>query len=61
MSNKRNCKNCLWYDKCGQDSACEYFEAASDADSIEELTKAYTRDLRERHDYYVGQVEEQNS
>jgi hypothetical protein len=61
MSDKRNCENCLWYDKCGQGCACEYFEAASDTDNIEGLTNAYTRDLRERHGYYVEQIEEQDS
>lgn len=53
-----DCKNCIWFDKCGCDHVCEYYETAG----LEEAASRaeYAIDLLERDILYRKQVEEQN-
>lgn len=57
----KTCSNCIWYDKCGDGKACEYYTPSSqeeeEADGIEE----YTSDLRTREALYDEQIKEQQS
>lgn len=54
------CKNCIWFEQCGQDCACSEYEPASIGESEEALIDAYIADLTERHELYAEQLAEQN-
>ena len=54
------CKNCIWFDQCGQDCVCGEYEPASIEESEEELINEYIADLAERHEVYAEQLAEQN-
>ena len=53
------CKNCIWFDKCGCDAPCKYYEADNTA-SAQEL-EAYEQDLELRASVYKGLVDEQDA
>ena len=59
--NKKECKNCIWFDQCGEDKACGFYESASDEEQKEIDENEYITDLQERHQAYEEQIEEQNS
>ena len=54
-----DCKNCIWFDKCGCETACEYYET----ETLDEASSRmeYIKDLYERDILYKQQIEEQNS
>ena len=60
MKNAR-CEQCLWFDKCGCDETCEWFESIDFNDADAELDSTYNRDLTYRQEFYNEQIEEQNA
>lgn len=59
MTNKK-CENCIWFDQCHEDEACDSYEPASlEEQEVMEL-EAHEEDLRMRHKFYMEQVSEQN-
>lgn len=61
MKHVNKCENCIWFDQCHEEEACDYYSPVSfdeqEATDIEE----YEKDLRVRHEIYMEQVYEQNS
>ncbi len=57
---ERKCERCIWFDQCGKEKPCEYYEPASEeeADMIAKIE--YEADLRMRHDLYMEYVKEQD-
>ena len=61
MKFTRKCENCIWVDQCAQEVACEDYCPASQ-DELEEIQcDEFNSDLKDRHEYYHEQIEEQNS
>ena len=60
MGEKR-CKNCIWFDQCGIDVACEDYDPVSDEEREAEAVNKYEQDLRCRHELYSKQIKEQDS
>lgn len=58
MNKEHKCSECIWLDQCGCDQVCDMFEGLT---SDEEIEAEYESDLRERHEYYMEQIEEQNA
>ena len=61
MSTIKNCKNCIWFDQCHEDEVCDSYEPASLEEQEAMDIEAYEEDLRMRHEYYMEQVEGQDS
>lgn len=61
MKNTRKCENCIWFDKCAQEIACDDYCPASYEEEEAELVSEYKNGLQRRHEYYKELVEEQNS
>ena len=61
MIDVKKCQNCIWYDQCGQDVACEDYDPVSPAEDEARVIQEYYDDLRERDEYYKEQIDEQNS
>ena len=55
----KNCKNCIWFDKCGSTTPCEYYEA-DDSASREDIEN-YGRNLALRASAYEELVDEQDA
>ena len=53
----KRCENCIWFEQCGCDCACELYESYDDSHDIEE----YSDDLYERACLYIEQIDEQNN
>ena len=60
MSTIKNCKNCIWFDQCHEDEACDSYEPASLEEQEAMDIEVYEEDLRMRHAYYMEQVAEQD-
>ena len=60
MSTLKNCKNCIWFDQCHEDEACDNYEPASLEEREDMDSTEYARDLRMRHEMYQEQVVEQD-
>ena len=58
---KKKCESCIWYDKCHEEEACEYYEPTSTEEQELAEKAEYEEDLRMRHELYQEQVEEQNT
>ena len=56
----RKCKNCIWFDQCHEDEACDSYEPASLEEQEEIDAAEYEADLRMRHEHYQSQVSEQD-
>lgn len=52
----RDCKNCIWFDQCGQEEPCEYYETANTADKL--TIKSYNRDMELRDLVYRSVIDE---
>jgi hypothetical protein len=61
MNNMNKCKNCIWFDQCGQENACEDYTPVSEAEYDDMQAKEYNSDLSLRHDICTKLIEEQNS
>lgn len=56
----KKCENCIWFDQCHEDEACENYEPASiDEQEAMEIAE-YAADLQMRHELYQEQVLELN-
>lgn len=60
MSTIKNCKNCIWFDQCREDKACDSYEPASLEEQEAMDAAEYEKDLRERHELYQEQIAEQD-
>ena len=56
----KECKNCIWFDKCGQEDVCESYEPSSTEEEESANAAAYEDDLKNRHTLYKRQIFEQN-
>ena len=54
------CKNCIWFEQCAQDCACEDYDPISLEESEANEVGEFNADLEERHTLYNEQIEEQN-
>ena len=61
MNNMKKCKNCIWFDQCGQENACEDYTPVSEAEYDAIQAGEYDSDLSLRHNIFMEQIEEQNS
>lgn len=61
MKYTRKCENCIWFDQCHEDEACDSYEPASFEEQEDMEIEAYEKDLRMRHELYTEQVEEQDA
>ena len=57
----KKCENCIWFDQCHEDETCDSYEPASLEEQEVIDIEAYEEDLRTRHEFYMEQVEEQDS
>lgn len=60
MSTIKNCKNCIWFDQCHEDEACDSYEPVSLEEQDAMDAAEYEKDLRERHEIYQEQIAEQD-
>lgn len=61
MKNTKRCENCIWFDKCAQETACEDYDPISFDEAEGEQIAEYENDLRDRVEDYRELVDEQNS
>ena len=61
MKNTKKCENCIWCDQCAQEVACDDYSPVSLEEEEADQIAEYESDLQDRHEYYQGLVEEQNS
>ena len=61
MNTIKDRKNCIWFDQCHEDEACESYDPVSFEEQEAMDIEAYEEDLRMRHEIYMEQVKEQNS
>lgn len=59
MKYTRKCENCIWFDQCHEDEACDNYEPASLEEQEAIDIEAYDKDLHMRHALYMEQVAEQ--
>lgn len=59
MKYTRKCENCIWFDQCHEDEACDNYEPASLEEQEAIDIEAYGEDLHMRHELYMEQVAEQ--
>lgn len=57
----KKCENCIWFDQCHENEVCDSYEPASLEEQEAMDIEVYEEDLRMRHEYYMEQVEEQDS
>ena len=57
----RECKNCIWFDQCGQNDICEDYDPCDMTETEQENIQTYINDLDERHSLYMEQIKEQNA
>lgn len=60
MKHTRKCENCIWFDRCREDEACDSYEPASLEGQEVIDRETYEEDLRTRHELYMEQVAEQD-
>lgn len=57
----KECRHCLYFDQCGSDEACEYYEPLGDEyddDSIEDIIEARRIEFREEWFQYIEENED---
>ena len=60
MKYTRQCENCIWFDQCHEDEACDCYEPASiDEQEAIEIAE-YEADLHIRYDIYQELIVEQD-
>ena len=55
----KKCENCIWFDQCHEDEACEYYDPASTEEQEAMQIAEYNADLLMRHELYEEQIAEQ--
>lgn len=61
MSTIKNCKNCIWFDQCYEDEACDSYEPMSIEEQEAVDAEGYERELLMRHEHYQEQIDEQRN
>ena len=59
ITQMQNCKDCIWFDKCGSTTPCEYYET-EDSPYTEKINN-YKHDLAMRESVYEELIDEQNA
>lgn len=59
MSTIKNCQDCIWFDQCCENEACDNYEGASADEQVSMDVMEYEEDLRVRHNLYQRQIAEQ--
>lgn len=60
MEQTHKCENCIWFDQCHENEACDNYEPASLEEQETIDTEAYEEDLLMRHELYMEQVSKQD-
>lgn len=56
--NEKTCKKCVWFDQCGQEKVCEYYDPVSIEEAERAAEAEYEDDLLTRHKEYKEAVKE---
>ena len=61
MKKKKSCRGCIWYDECGSEESCEYYDPSNPRESDNKDARRYRKDAAEKIREYENLIKEQNS